>query len=148
VSGVIFGGSYVAATGILIVWATRIDVRRAVRLVAAAFLFLSLGQVVGVGGIGLVIDHVGWFSGFLVSAVSATSAAGLASRAERGSAPDTAAAPPRVRGWSTLMTGSEQPWQPPCPGEPHTNLVDRLRLHCRGECCTQFMRDTPERRPR
>jgi len=89
VSGVMFGGSYVAATGILIVWATRIDVRRAARLVAAAFLFLSLGQVVGVGSIGLVIDHVGWFSGFLVSAVSATAAAGLATRAEHGSAPDT-----------------------------------------------------------
>jgi MFS family permease len=45
-SAVLFGASYVALTGILILWASRIEPHRAATAVAATFLLLSAGQLV------------------------------------------------------------------------------------------------------
>ena len=70
-SAVLFGVSYVALTGILILWASRIEPHRAATAVAATFLLLSAGQLVGATLTGMLIDHAGWTASFLTAAASA-----------------------------------------------------------------------------
>jgi predicted MFS family arabinose efflux permease len=89
-SAVLFGAGYVALTGILILWASRIEPQRAATAVAAAFLLLSAGQLVGATLIGMLIDHAGWTASFLTAASSALAFTPLAATAHRN-----ANAPPR-----------------------------------------------------
>ena len=70
-SAVLFGASYVALSGILILWAARLEPDRAATAVAATFLLLSAGQLVGATLTGLLIDHAGWTASFLAAAVGA-----------------------------------------------------------------------------
>jgi predicted MFS family arabinose efflux permease len=89
-STVLFGASYVALTGILILWASRIEPHRAATAVAATFLLLSAGQLVGATLIGMLIDHAGWTASFLTAAAGALAFTPIAATANRN-----ANAPPR-----------------------------------------------------
>jgi predicted MFS family arabinose efflux permease len=82
-SAVLFGVSYVALTGILILWASRIEPHRAATAVAATFLLLSAGQLVGATLTGMLIDHAGWTASFLTAAASALAFTPLATAAHR-----------------------------------------------------------------
>jgi predicted MFS family arabinose efflux permease len=77
-SAVLFGASYVALTGVLILWASRLAPHRAATAVAGSFLLLSLGQLVGASLIGTLIDHAGWTPAFLTAAGTALACIPLA----------------------------------------------------------------------
>jgi predicted MFS family arabinose efflux permease len=76
-SAVVFGASFVALSGILILWATRLDPDRPAAAVSGAFLLLALGGLAGAPVVGALIDHAGWAAGFLAAAGVALGAAPL-----------------------------------------------------------------------
>lgn len=80
-SAALFGASYVALTGILILWASRLVPHRAATAVGATFLLLSGGQLVGAALTGVLIDHAGWTASFLTAAASALAFTPLAATA-------------------------------------------------------------------
>jgi predicted MFS family arabinose efflux permease len=55
-SGAVFGASYIALTGVVLVWATRLYPRRASFGVGLAFFMIAIGQAVGAPLVGLVAD--------------------------------------------------------------------------------------------
>jgi len=67
-SAVAFGASFVALSGILIVWATRLDADRPAAAVSGAFVLLALGGVAGAPVVGALIDRGGWLLGFAAAA--------------------------------------------------------------------------------
>jgi len=69
-SAAVFGASYVALTAVLVLWSTRITPDRAASAVAASFLALSAGQVLGAGVVGWLIDGLGWLPAFAIAAVA------------------------------------------------------------------------------
>jgi predicted MFS family arabinose efflux permease len=83
-SAVLFGGGYIALTGVLILWASRVVPGRAATAVAGVFLLLSLGQVVGAGLVGRLIGSAGWIPAFLTAAGFALASMPLAVGADRG----------------------------------------------------------------
>jgi predicted MFS family arabinose efflux permease len=69
VTGAVFGAVYIALTGLLLLWATRVHADRPVFGVGAAFLAIALGQALGAPVLGLVADAVTLPGAFLVAAV-------------------------------------------------------------------------------
>jgi predicted MFS family arabinose efflux permease len=82
-SAVLFGASYVALTGILILWASRLMPHQAAAAVGATFLLLSAGQLVGATLTGVLVDHAGWTASFLTAAASALALMPLAATPRR-----------------------------------------------------------------
>jgi predicted MFS family arabinose efflux permease len=76
-SAVVFGASFVALSGILILWATRLDDARPAAAVSGAFVLLALGGVAGAPVVGALIDHAGWTAGFVAAAGVALACAPL-----------------------------------------------------------------------
>jgi predicted MFS family arabinose efflux permease len=76
-SAVVFGASFVALTGIVILWATRLDEHRPAAAVSGAFVLLALGGLAGAPVVGALIDHAGWAAGFLAAAGVALACAPL-----------------------------------------------------------------------
>jgi predicted MFS family arabinose efflux permease len=70
-AAIAFGASFVALTGILIVWATRIGERNPAAAVSGAFVLLSLGSVAGALVVGRLIDAAGYEPAFVVAAAAA-----------------------------------------------------------------------------
>ncbi|WP_168200897.1 MFS transporter [Allokutzneria sp. NRRL B-24872] len=62
VAGAVFGASYVALTAVMVLAAGNASA------VAASFLALSTGQVVGAVGVGWLIDAAGWLPAFAIAA--------------------------------------------------------------------------------
>jgi predicted MFS family arabinose efflux permease len=83
-SAVLFGASYIALTGVLILWAFRVMPQRAATAVAGVFLLVSLGQVLGAGVVGRLIDSAGYVPAFLTAAGFALASMPLAVGANRG----------------------------------------------------------------
>jgi predicted MFS family arabinose efflux permease len=81
---VLFGAGYVALTGVLILWASRVVPGRAATAVAGVFLLLSLGQLLGAGLVGRLIESAGWIPAFLTAAGFALASTPLAVGANRG----------------------------------------------------------------
>jgi predicted MFS family arabinose efflux permease len=86
-SATLFGAGYVAACGVLVLWACRIAPRRAPSAVAGVFLLVSAGQLVGAGAIGALIDLAGWTPAFLAAAVVAVAVAPVGAFNGRGTSP-------------------------------------------------------------
>ncbi len=80
VVGAAFGALYIALTGLLLLWGTRLLPRRPVVGVGAAFLLLALGQAVGAPVLGAVADAVTLPGAFLVAAAAAVLGAGIRPR--------------------------------------------------------------------
>lgn len=64
----VFGAVYIALTGFLLLWGTRINPGRPALGVGAAFLLLALGQAVGAPLLGVVADALGTPQAFLLAA--------------------------------------------------------------------------------
>jgi predicted MFS family arabinose efflux permease len=69
VIGAVFGAVYIALSGLLLLWATRVHPDRPVFGVGAAFLAIALGQALGAPVLGVVADAVTLPGAFLVAAV-------------------------------------------------------------------------------
>lgn len=65
----LFGWSFVAATGALIAWSVQIDAERAAAGTGLLFVVLVLGQAVGAAAVGTLAPLVGQTATFLVAAV-------------------------------------------------------------------------------
>jgi predicted MFS family arabinose efflux permease len=76
-SAATFGASFVALSGILILWATRLDPDRPAAAVSGAFVLLSVGGVAGALAVGALIDRVGHLDAFLAAAGVALACAPL-----------------------------------------------------------------------
>ncbi|MDT7744301.1 MAG: hypothetical protein QOE59_3379 [Actinomycetota bacterium] len=68
-TGAVFGAVYIALTGLLLLWATRVHPERPVFGVGATFLVIALGQALGAPLLGVVADAVTLPGAFLVAAV-------------------------------------------------------------------------------
>jgi predicted MFS family arabinose efflux permease len=86
-SATLFGATYIAACGVLVLWACRIAPRRAPSAVAGVFLLTSAGQLVGAGAIGTLIDLAGWTPAFLAAAGVAIASAPVGALSARGTPP-------------------------------------------------------------
>lgn len=89
-----FGAAYIAVTGLLLVWATRVHPRNPAAGVGWAFLVLALGQAAGSSALGAVAEASDARSAFVVAALAAVAAAMV--RPTAGISPD--APPRRTRG--------------------------------------------------
>jgi predicted MFS family arabinose efflux permease len=76
-SAAVFGASFVALTGVLTVWATRLDAGRPAAAVSGAFVLLSLGGVAGSLAVGALVDGAGFVPAFLAAAGVAIACAPL-----------------------------------------------------------------------
>ncbi len=85
VSAALFGSTYIALCGLLLVWSTRIYPDRPSFGVGASFLMIAVGQAVGAPLVGVVIDLAGFLSAFGLVAV-----VGLVGAAVRPGAESTA----------------------------------------------------------
>ncbi|WP_433036800.1 YbfB/YjiJ family MFS transporter [Actinomycetospora sp. CA-053990] len=63
----VFGGVYIALSGMLLLWGTRVFPDRPVLGVGAAFLLLALGQALGAPLLGLLADHLTLAGAFLAA---------------------------------------------------------------------------------
>lgn len=80
-SAALFGGDYMAITGLIVLWAARLRPGTVAGAVTAAFLCLAAGQAAGTPVAGALADHLGLPAVFLGAAV--VSLAGLALRPPR-----------------------------------------------------------------
>ncbi|WP_274193467.1 MFS transporter [Actinomycetospora callitridis] len=64
----VFGGVYIALSGMLLLWGTRVFPDRPVLGVGAAFLLIALGQALGAPLLGLLADHLTLAGAFLAAA--------------------------------------------------------------------------------
>ncbi|WP_240687001.1 MFS transporter [Amycolatopsis suaedae] len=87
-AGAVFGASYIALTGLALLWATRVYAERPAFGVGAAFLLVAVGQAAGAPLIGLLSDTYGPVTAFLVA--TAVALAGGLVRPARTSRPDAA----------------------------------------------------------
>ncbi|PRI12197.1 MFS transporter [Leucobacter massiliensis] len=71
----VFGAAYIALTGLLLVWATRLTPERVARGVSLAFLALAVGQACGSSLWGLVGERLGLVPAFACAAGAAAAAA-------------------------------------------------------------------------
>jgi predicted MFS family arabinose efflux permease len=76
-SAAAFGASFVALTGVLILWATRLQAQRPAAAVSGAFVLLSAGGVAGALVTGALIDRAGPVPAFLAAAGVALACAPL-----------------------------------------------------------------------
>ena len=67
-SAILFGASFVALTGVLIVWAARLEPQRPATAVSGAFILLSIGGLAGAALTGAVVDRAGYSPAFLLAA--------------------------------------------------------------------------------
>ena len=81
--GAVFGAVYIALTGLLLLWATRVHPDRPVVGVGATFLVIALGQAVGAPLLGVLADAVTLPGAFLAAAVVCALGALLRPRPER-----------------------------------------------------------------
>ncbi|MEU7476303.1 MFS transporter [Lentzea sp. NPDC042327] len=86
----LFGASYIALSGLLLVWSTRVHGDRPATGVGTSFLLIAVGQAVGALLAGVAVDHFGHLTAFLGAA-----AAGLLGAVVRPGAETGAAAPLR-----------------------------------------------------
>ncbi|MDD7924402.1 MFS transporter [Actinomycetospora chibensis] len=63
----VFGGVYIALSGMLLLWGTRVFPDRPVLGVGAGFLLLALGQALGAPLLGLLADHLSLAGAFLAA---------------------------------------------------------------------------------
>lgn len=68
VSAGLFGAAYIALSGLLLVWSTRVHVGRPATGVGTSFLMIAAGQAVGAPLTGAVVDHAGHLTAFLACA--------------------------------------------------------------------------------
>lgn len=66
-----FGAAYIALTGLLLIWGTRVYSRQPAAGVGLAFLMIALGQALGAPLIGLVVDRASLSVAFWVAAALA-----------------------------------------------------------------------------
>ncbi|WP_165063199.1 MFS transporter [Marisediminicola senii] len=92
----LFGWGYIAGSGALIAWTSRIDETRAAAGTSLMFVVLVLGQAVGASALGLVITAAGFTVAFLVAAALALAAAILPGRRRTRGMPDTPEAQKRT----------------------------------------------------
>ncbi|MFO6453853.1 MULTISPECIES: MFS transporter [unclassified Aeromicrobium] len=85
-----FGAAYIAVTGLLLVWATRVHPHSPAAGLGWAFLVLALGQAAGSSALGAVAEASDARAGFLVAGLAAVAAALV-----RPTAEVSLAAPPR-----------------------------------------------------
>lgn len=71
VTGMLFGASYVALCGVLIVWAIQINPSAAAAGTAVLFIALAAGQVVGASVVGAFIDETSETTGFAIASLVA-----------------------------------------------------------------------------
>lgn len=64
----LFGASYIAQTGLVLVWSTRIHPDRPATGIGTSFLMIAVGQAAGAPLTGAVIDHAGHLTAFLACA--------------------------------------------------------------------------------
>jgi predicted MFS family arabinose efflux permease len=81
VSAALFGASYYALSGVLLLWVAPLVPDSAATAVAAAFLLMAGGQLVGATTVGLLIDEAGWTASFLAAAVTGLAVMPLAASA-------------------------------------------------------------------
>lgn len=67
----VFGAVYIALTGVLLVWSTRLFALHPARGVGLAFLFIAVGQAVAAPALGAVADHTTLTAAFWLAAVLA-----------------------------------------------------------------------------
>ncbi|MCZ7438780.1 YbfB/YjiJ family MFS transporter [Micromonospora sp. WMMC241] len=72
-----FGAAYIALTGLLLIWGTRVYPRTPAAGVGVAFLVLALGQAAGASLVGAAAEAVGLRSAFAVAALVAALGAAL-----------------------------------------------------------------------
>ncbi len=65
----LFGASYIALCGLVLVWSTRIHPDRPATGVGTSFLMIAVGQALGAPLAGAVIDHWGHLAAFVACAV-------------------------------------------------------------------------------
>lgn len=82
----LFGWGYVAASGALIGWTTRIDADRAAAGTAALFVVFMIGQAVGATALGATLPVVGPLAAFVAAGALGVLAGLLAPRAHRAPA--------------------------------------------------------------
>ena len=76
-SGAVFGGGYIALSGVLLVWATRTYASRPARGVGLAFFMIAAGQAVGAPLVGLGADLTSLTGVCYLSALVALAGAGV-----------------------------------------------------------------------
>lgn len=69
IAAALFGASYIALCGLVLVWSTRIHPDRPATGVGTSFLMIAVGQAVGAPLVGAVIDHGGHLTAFVACAV-------------------------------------------------------------------------------
>jgi hypothetical protein len=89
-SATLFGAGYIAACGVLVLWACHSAPRRAPSAVAGVFLLTSAGQLLGAGAIGALIDLAGWTPAFLAAAGVAVACTPVGALSARGTSPPPA----------------------------------------------------------
>ena len=77
-SAAVFGASYIALTGVVLVWAVRVWPGEPSRGVGTGFLALAVGQAAGAPALGIGLDHLGSATTFSLAAAVAVVAAAMA----------------------------------------------------------------------
>jgi predicted MFS family arabinose efflux permease len=86
-SAALFGASFYALSGVLILWAARLVPESAAMAVANAFLLVAGGQLVGATAVGMLVDQAGWTASFLAAAAAGLAVTPLAGGARPCPAP-------------------------------------------------------------
>lgn len=93
VASAVFGATYIALTGLLLVWSTRVFAERPARGVGMAFVAIALGQAAIAPVLGAIADATSLVAAFWVAAALALTASAV--RPPRRSRAADAPAPPR-----------------------------------------------------
>ena len=126
----VFGGVYIALSGMLLLWGTRVFPDRPVLGVGAAFLLLALGQALGAPLLGLLADHLTLAGAFLAATALLVLGAARASPARAPMSPVsrhvpvTAQASPRTRSptaTARATMNSDRPAQMPASPQSSTS---------------------------
>ncbi|MFJ6284387.1 hypothetical protein ACIQHF_15190 [Pseudarthrobacter oxydans] len=86
----LFGASYTALCGVLIIWAVRLVPGRAAEGTATLFIALAIGQAVGSATLGVLFDHVSPVLAFTVAGILGILAVLPAMKRQAGSSSRTA----------------------------------------------------------
>jgi predicted MFS family arabinose efflux permease len=73
----VFGASFVAVTGMIVLWATRLEPGRPAAAMSAPFVLLAVGGMAGAAVAGALADRAGWVAAFLAAAGVAVATAPL-----------------------------------------------------------------------
>ena len=96
-AGAVFGASYIALSGVVLVWATRLYPTRASLGVGLAFFMIAAGQAAGAPLVGLLADRTGIAFTFSVCAVLALAGSLLSLGASVGARPSAGSGHPAGR---------------------------------------------------